>query len=252
MKVALVGNAPLGDDRGRAIDACDLVVRFNDARGFGAEAGSRVDDLFLVNRGGAPAEWLEDPALAARPAIASARRIVLPLHPDSVFLDTRRGAGGDVHRDDADHTGALLARLARADREVLALDARHHERCCRALGLVPAPGARSGAGPGDARDRLPDDALHRPSTGFVALVWYLRTLPAHARLALHGFTFEGWPGHPWRRERERVAAEALGGRIELVAPHAAPERAKAVGRIERRPPTRSAGVAADLERAGAG
>lgn len=221
--VALVGNAPLDADQGRAIDACDRVVRFNDARGFGEVAGSRVDELFLVNRGGAPAEWLEDPALGTRPAIRAARRILLPLHPGSAFLGTRRDAAGAVHRDDVDHTRALRARLAGPAREVVALDARHHERCCRALGLVPAPATGTDSA-GDGAAPPPDAAVHRPSTGFVALLWYLTTLPPEARIRLHGFTFEGWSGHPWARERERVAAEVRAGRVELVAPDAAAVR----------------------------
>ena len=206
--VALVGNAPTRGDLARAIDAADLVVRCNGARGLGAETGDRIDDLFLVNRGGAPAEWLEDPDLARRPAVATARRVLLPLDPGSAFLPARRDGSGAVHPDDRDHTAALRAAIETPARAVIALDAAHHERCCRALGLEPGPPSRGT--PADA------PAACRPSTGFVALHWYLETLPARARVTLHGFGFEGWEGHPWARERAWVEARAREGRVKVV------------------------------------
>ena len=199
-RIALVGNAPTGTDAAAAIDACERVVRFNDARGFGGEAGSKATDLFLVNRGGAPAEWLRDPALARRPAVAAASRVVLPLHPDSAYLPIRRDAAGRVHRDDRDHSARLRERLETPARAVIRLPARHHERCCAALGLDPAGGVDDG----------------RPSTGFVALAWYLDALAPGWRVVLHGFTFEGWEGHPWRREREWVEARVREGVAQVV------------------------------------
>ena len=204
-RIALVGNAPIGGDAAAAIDACERVVRCNGARGFGGPAGSRLDDLFLVNRGGAPAEWLEDPDLAERPAVAAASRVVLPLHPGSAYLPTRRGADGRVHRDDRDHTDALRERLGSPTRAVIGLPARHHERCCAALGLDPAGGVDDG----------------RPSTGFVALAWYLDALAPGWRVVLHGFTFEGWEGHPWRCEREWVEARVREGTVRVVPARAA-------------------------------
>lgn len=225
-RVVLVGNAPSPEDRSREIDAADLVVRFNDARGFGAGTGSRVDELFLVNRGGAAAEWLEDATFAHRPVVAAAGRVLLPLHPASRYLGTRAGADGRVHRDDRDHGDALETLLASPARRVVRLTAGHHERCCEALGLVVAPCA----------DEAVDDA--RPSTGFVALLWYAATLPPQARIVLHGFTFEGWPGHPWAREREHVARLRRAGRVELV-----PVRAPTLRTPPGTPLRRSAGSA---------
>ena len=199
-RIALVGNAPTVRDDSAAIDACERVVRFNDARGFGGPTGSKVTELFLVNRGGAPAEWLEDPELARRPAVAATPRVVLPLHPGSAYLSTRTDPSGRVHRDDQDHSAALRARLETPARAVEPLPARAHERCCAALGLDPAGGVDDG----------------RPSTGTVALAWYLDALEPGWHVVLHGFTFEGWEGHPWRRERAWVAERAREGRVSVV------------------------------------
>lgn len=202
--LALVGNAPVAGNVAARIDAAERVVRFNDARGFGGARGSRVSDLFLVNRGGAAAEWLADPRFERRAHVAGAGRVWLPLDPASAFLRTRRDARRRIVRDDVDHTEALRARLATGRRAVECLPADHHERCCRELGLVPGKAA-TGA-PHDDPDR------RRPSTGFIALAWFDRTLPPEWQIVLYGFGFDGWAGHPWERERARVAARVHSGR----------------------------------------
>ncbi len=198
-RTAFIGNAPMVGNPAASIDACERVVRFNDAHGFGGATGSRVTELYLVNRGGAPAEWLDDPALGARPAVAATPRVVLPLHPDSDYLGVRRSANGRVHRDDRDHTRALVERLCTPERAVDILGAAVHERACRALGLTP-----------DGADE------RRPSTGFVALHHHLVARGPRGRTLLYGFTFEGWEGHPWQREREWIAAREAEGAVTLV------------------------------------
>ena len=45
---------------------------------------------------------------------------------------------------------------------------------------------------------------YQPSTGMIAYDWIRRRLRPHDRLAVEGFTFEGWRFHPWAVEREVI------------------------------------------------
>ena len=49
---------------------------------------------------------------------------------------------------------------------------------------------------------MAQDAM--PSTGMIAYDWLLQRLKPDDHLTVAGFTFEGWPGHPWEIERELV------------------------------------------------
>jgi hypothetical protein len=45
-----------------------------------------------------------------------------------------------------------------------------------------------------------------PSTGMIAYDWLSRRLDYDDTLAVEGFTFEGWEGHPWNIERQLIRA----------------------------------------------
>lgn len=196
--IAVVGNGPLDPGSAVRIADADLVVRFNDCRGFEAEAGARLDMLFLVNRGGQAAEWLADPRFTRRRAIRRARRIVLPIHPD-VESPRRPEIDDATHAIDArDHTRALSAALEAIGKPVTVLSHAHYRASVGALGLH-----RSG---GDWRV---------PSTGLLAMRWLLPEGIAGRRLELHGFGFDGWSGHPWTEERAWATAAEDRGELIL-------------------------------------
>ena len=187
--VVLVGNAPDPADRAALVDGASHVVRFNDAFGFGSSTGRRLDDLFLVNCGGQMREWLNDPGFERRPQVAAARRIMLPLAPG----DRPPEPTDDPFADHLNHADEAVRRLSSADREVRIVPRADYESTCAALGIAP-------------------DGDRAPSTGFLALQHYRRTMPQR-RIELVGFGFAGWDGHAWDAERrwveERLNPERL-------------------------------------------
>ena len=200
--VALVGNGPVAPGAEARIDAADWVVRFNKARGFGGRAGSRIDDLFLVNCGGQMHEWLGDAAFWRSPPVLRAAQVTLPIP-----------AGG---------AGPGMARLRREG--MAALDGINFEHDARArlahrAGVVRVLPADLQADAVAALAALGPLRGRWPSTGFLAMAWYDRVLELDARIVLHGFSFEGYAGHPWPQERAWV--EDRPGRIALAAPVAA-------------------------------
>ena len=190
--LALVGNAPEIGDHAPAIDASACVVRFNNAPGFGARAGSRVTHLALVNRGGQARAWVEEAGFRERAVIRRADAYLLPF-PE--LPPAQEGAHERVC-----WTAPLKARLA--GKPVHMLPAALHARAC---GLL-APRA---------------SGTPNPSTGFLVTLAILEgRSPALPPIDVYGFGFAGWPGHPWEAERRCFETWRDAGRLRLHAPTA--------------------------------
>ncbi len=184
-RIALVGNAPGTGDISASVDAADWVVRFNNARGFGAVTGSAIHELYLINCGGQMREWLDDGAFLSRPHVAAASRITLPIATETGALFPP--SDEPESEDEQNYAAAASARFRAAGKSVRVLPASAYEAACADLGLLPLG---------------PDTKT--PSTGFLAIHAALAELPADATLELWGFGFAGWEGHPFDRERAFV------------------------------------------------
>jgi hypothetical protein len=189
--IALVGNAPTDKNYTDDIDAADWVVRFNKTRHLGTRYGRKLDDLFLINVGGQAHEWVRDQTFWRRRAVRSATVVSLPIAP--TLLDYLGGQlwryqyGSARVRDSLNFTKQYLRRFS-ASKKVRILP--NHVRLA-ALQLVA----------GNTRQH---DVTHWPSTGFLALQWYYHHLAPNASIDLYGFSFAGWDGHHWERERDWV------------------------------------------------
>ncbi|WP_246333338.1 hypothetical protein [Aureimonas mangrovi] len=183
--VAIVGNAPEIGDHSAEIDACQRVVRFNNAAGFGDKAGKRVTDLALVNRGGQPREWVERDRLRGLVALSDAREVIFPF---PALLD---GPAGVCWTREMTLALAPFSLRPRLLDEALHRDARMTLRDFGAMGRLD------------------------PSSGFLVTFDLLRRMP-HARVRAFGFGFAGWPGHPWAAERRWFEQQHLRGRLDLV------------------------------------
>jgi hypothetical protein len=49
----------------------------------------------------------------------------------------------------------------------------------------------------------------QPSTGMVAYSWLRRRLRIGDSLAVEGFAFQGWEGHPWQIESQLIRPKQL-------------------------------------------
>ena len=198
-RVAIVGNAPEVGDRAREIDTADIVVRFNNTHGLGAETGAKTTYLFLINCGGQMHEWLDDPAFGRRPAVRDADAIYLPIDPAHIDAfdppaTARERAGAAAE----DHTAEAMAALSRAGKRVELLPARHFAAACADLGTR----LRVGMPP--------------PSTGYLATRYLVETLGrAGCRIECYGFGFEGFEAHAWSAERRWFERQRREGRLSL-------------------------------------
>lgn len=182
--LAVVGNAPEMGDRASEIDSCDMVLRFNNAAGFGGRAGERVTHLALVNRGGQPREWLEE-GFGQHRAVGRASEVILPFPP----------LEGDTEGVCA--TDEMMAALAEFPCRVRTLSDDLHRAAHEALRHFGAEGRPN------------------PSTGFLLVFHLLAILPPTIAVEIFGFGFQGWPGHPWEAERRWFEAADAEGRLKL-------------------------------------
>lgn len=186
--MAIVGNAPQTRDAASAIDAAACVVRFNNAAGFGGRTGARVTHLALVNRGGQMREWLEDPHFLDRAVVRAAEAFILPFP----MLPAEQNRPETIC-----WTREILTRLRPTGRPIHILPETLHERARNLLA------ARTSGRP-------------NPSTGFLVTLALALSRSADAEpIQVHGFGFDGWPGHPWLAERAWFGQAEADGRLHL-------------------------------------
>ena len=195
--VCLVGNAPTTFDRSGIVDGCDVVIRINDASGFGGVNGHRLTHLFLINCGGQMREWLDDPEFAVRPVVAAAAEILLPIHPakDEMIVPPLTPAERS-HPDAANYADEARKMLEKHGKTVSVVSVEIFLQAAAIIGF-----------------ERPERAMDAPSTGLIALCWALETFDDPIDIV--GFGFAGWDGHRWGRERAFFEKLQAGGRIRL-------------------------------------
>lgn len=188
-RIAIVGNAPPTSNLAEAIDSADFVIRFNEPQAFGAEYGQRVDLLCLINSGGQVEEWLRDRTLTQQEYFKASRAILFPndpeildrYHPRSITLahGSTRSHLTDELRDWVEAAGKPVDVISRAQYlqtfASLGLPQRELSRCWLSSGILATAYALARAGKCD-------------------------------QVEIYGFSWCGWKGHPWARERAWYAA----------------------------------------------
>jgi len=222
---AIVGNAPLPHCLAEKIDAADHVIRFNKAPEFAGWAGTRTDELYLINHGGQMAEWLEQDTLLDHPPVRAARRIVLPIpllpghlpgpphgRPHGAeAVPSRADDATDIDPDRINHLHRARQVLEAAGHRVESVDEAAYRSVQRTL-----------------LEQVGEQGWQvDPSTGFIAILRTVARSEPGERVDLYGFTFQGWSGHRWNAEHACVERLARAGRLHVhgATAHETPQRA---------------------------
>ena len=201
-RIAIVGNAPTDEDRSSLIDGADYVVRFNNAFGYGGVTGMRIDELYLINCGGQPLEWLRSDAFWSRDYLARTSCISLPLaaqnrRPSLAIIDNDNGRSVDGLNFEWEMRAVL----------------RPLGKTVRTLAPATVTAARSALRASGA-----DSAEINPSTGYLAAFTCLERCARDTIVELYGFTFVGWGGHSWDAEKAWVLDQQIKGRLNWHQP----------------------------------
>ncbi len=196
--VVVVGNAALCTDRSGLVDDADFVVRFNVPRTWGAESGTRFDAWVLAN-GRAGRHFARQALFLDAPYRDLPREIWFPRAVEVHRELVEAHEGGFVESLAHDDVSERILRRNRLAQPCLHFGADFYRRCLACLG---------------EEGGLPDPTMI-PSAGFLAIRHVLEQMP-ESRLTLIGFTFEGWPGHPWALEARHVRRLAEAGRLTIL------------------------------------
>lgn len=185
MDVAIIGNGDLLTDHSARIDACDYVIRINMVRGIGGNYGDKMDYLVLCNTGVAAVTVMSP---KHNRNIAKAKRIILARNP-ALYTDIGAQFMGQRAAEffvDFSHVatgpGFKHARVDCVDYEVGLAIMTKLTKFSQEPFVMPSTGMR-----------VIEEVIENPQTfGFAGPI---------SQIFVAGFTYEGWPGHPWNAER---------------------------------------------------
>ena len=183
--MAIIGNAPLQTDLSEFIDACDLVLRFNECRNYGIHSGRKID-ILCINNTGAPARRIVDGTMIRSASYYNSisevwfprnaeihRKYVQAVEPPSPLIEY------------VDWTEELIVSNELAGVTTRRFPGELYEMVFHKL-------KKKMLGP-----------FVSPSTGFLAIE-YVLSEPRFSgyEIILIGFSFQGWVGHPWKTEHK--------------------------------------------------
>lgn len=200
-RIAVVGNGDIEASSAALIDACDLVVRFNQCVSYG-KGGNRCDVVAVCNMGRPGLAMIHSREWRAHPAVQAASQIWSVRDArkfDEMRADILQREPGLTDFFD-DYTGDF-ARFARQE-------GKHHCLIPRALH--------------DNLDRrlsaLSSDPYICPSTGLIAIAHVLKSIAKKGdAVMIAGFSHQGWSGHPFAAERQLLDALETEGKISRVS-----------------------------------
>jgi hypothetical protein len=198
--IMIVGNGKIDPRLAAAIDAADLVMRFNDCRSVG-DGGTRTDIVTVCNTGRPGKKMLEESGWKDNPAVRAASAIWCVRDPRKFAAMRGPLAVSHPELDDFcdDYTDGFAAFAKDHGKILHIIPGATHERLDRELA---------------AFDPVPYVV---PSTGLVAIAEFLGAFRQPGdRVQLVGFGHQGWEWHPWEAERQWVDARMAGGDLNRI------------------------------------
>lgn len=199
-RVSIIGNGPVEAGSGAAIDAADMVIRFNEPWQPPEDIGSRTDILFLVNSGKSMQARLANAQYLESNPFRAAKEIILPYHPSVIARYHRRpNLLSRLKGRRADWTWQTIEALGERGKPVTVLPVSFYEQGCEELGIAPAQ-----------MQKL------FPSTGFLGIRYALARFPAPEwSIEIRGFSWKGWKRHDWELERNWATRKSHEGVLVL-------------------------------------
>jgi hypothetical protein len=191
-EIVLVGNGPVQQDCNDRVSRADHVFRFNFARADQENSGTRTDYL-VINNVGKPAMRMLALGL---PSLAAGAHIVFGRSVETHLEYYERCNLKRIPQCLVSTEQAMIKHLA-----IERFSRMSPEHCAAAFECLKAVNGRY------------DFAM--PSIGFQTFHCLIENAPK-ARITLIGYTFEGWYGHHWRKERMVVESSVESGRAEFL------------------------------------
>lgn len=200
--IMIVGNGPVPDGASAAIDAADIVVRFNDCRSV-VSGGQKTDIVAVCNTGRPGLAMLGGGRWKTSAPVRQAREIWC-VRTGAKFAGMRAGLA-ETHPDlddfCDDYTVGFESFSRSTGRRFRVVPAAVHEQVDRDLA------------------RFSPDRYVVPSSGMIVIADILSHLAMpDDDVVLAGFGHSGWQWHPFAAERRHVDALAASGRLRRLHP----------------------------------
>lgn len=196
--IMIVGNGEIDPGLAPAIDAADVVMRFNDCRSLG-NGGTKTDIVTVCNTGRPGKKMIEGEEWKTNPAVLAASSIWCVRDPAKFAAMRSAIIAEHPELDDFcdDYTEGFRDFARKASKAFHVIPAATHERLDRELAAYsPAP-------------------YVVPSTGLVAIAEFLNAFSQPGdRVQLAGFGHQGWEWHPWDAEKQWVDERCKLGKLE--------------------------------------
>lgn len=202
--IAIIGNGDMADGVAAVIDACDLVIRFNDCRSVG-KGGSKTDIVAVCNTGRPARTMMEGEAWKAKPAVMQASAIWLVRDP-AKFAALRaplRVSHPELEDFCDDYSNEYRIFANSTGKELHIIPGVTHDAVDAALvAFEPEP-------------------YVVPSSGLIVIQEVIRNTAGNKPdIVIAGFGHQGWTGHPFAAERrmvDRLASDGLLRRLPAAA-----------------------------------
>lgn len=186
--IVIVGNGSFADADARAIDSCDLVIRFNDCRSVG-DGGKRTDVVAVCNTGRPAAEMIGQPTWRNNSAVKNAGK-VLCVREGSKFAELKQPLATQYPSLDDfcdDYTEDFASFALESGKSFAVIPGRFHDLTDMEL-----------------RALTPDRYIV-PSSGLITIAYVIGEIAGpDDTVLLAGFSHRGWNGHPFDAERKLV------------------------------------------------
>ncbi|WVT72403.1 Urease operon accessory protein [Sinorhizobium chiapasense] len=195
--IMIVGNGPVPDGAAAAIDAADLVVRFNDCRSVGS-GGHKTDIVAVCNTGRPGLAMLGGGRWKTSSAVRQAREIwcVRSGAKFAALRATLAKTHPDLDDFCDDYTAGFESFSRSTNRRFRIVPAPVHEQLDHGLASFSP------------------DPYVVPSSGLIVIADILSNIAtADDDVVLAGFGHAGWQWHPFAAERRYVDALAARGRL---------------------------------------
>lgn len=196
----IVGNGEISQAAGAMIDACDLVIRFNDCRSLG-RGGGKTDVVAVCNTGRPARGMVTSDAWRGSAAVSQASAIWCVRDPRK-FSELRAplmASHPELYDLCDDFTPQFAAFSAATGKAHYVVDRAMHEAVDEEL-QPHQPGA-----------------YVVPSSGLIVIRDVLNTAGPHDTVSIAGFGHVGWSGHPFAAEKRLVDSYAAAGRITRIS-----------------------------------
>jgi hypothetical protein len=206
-KIAIVGNGSFDRRDAVIIDACDLVVRFNDCRSVG-EGGLRTDVVAVCNTGRPALSMVQQRSWREHVAVSSACELWC-VRDTEKFAELKGRLGPNLDDFCDDYTAEFLMFAVETGKAFKVIPRVHHDRIDVEL------------------RKMTSDHYVVPSSGLMAITYVLDEEAGRGNeILLAGFDHCGWSGHPFDAERLLIERQIDAERLLI-------ERQIADGRLRR-------------------